>query len=92
MKKYNGEKYIVSFTSFGQRFDDACKMIYGLQKQSYKNFHLVITIYEGDMKDISLELQHAQQFDLAKHNNAPMQYRADVTKMFNDQLVGAFSL
>ena len=57
MKQYNGEKYIVSFTSFGKRFDDACKMIFGLQKQTYKNFHLVMTIFEGDMKDITPNLQ-----------------------------------
>jgi len=57
MKEYNGEKYIVSFTSFGQRFDDACKMIYALQNQTYKDFHLVITIYEGDIKDITPNLQ-----------------------------------
>ena len=57
MKQYNGEKYIVSFTSFGQRFDDACKMICALQKQTYKDWHLVMTIYEGDMKDITTNLQ-----------------------------------
>ena len=57
MKQYNGEKYIVSFTSFGQRFDDACKMICALQKQTYKDWHLVMTIYEGDMKDITPNLQ-----------------------------------
>lgn len=57
MKQYNGEKYIVSFTSFGQRFDDACKMIYYLQKQTYKDFHLVITIFQDDLKDITENLQ-----------------------------------
>ena len=57
MKQYNDEKYIISFTSFGQRFDDACKMVYGLQNQTYKNFHLTMTIYSGDMKDITSNLQ-----------------------------------
>lgn len=57
MKEYNGERYIVSFTSFGKRFDDACKMIYSLQKQTYKNFHLVMTVYKNDVKDITENLQ-----------------------------------
>lgn len=57
MKQYNGEKYIVSFTSFGQRFDDACRMIFSLMKQTYKNFHLVMTVYKDDLKDITENLQ-----------------------------------
>ena len=71
MKQYNGEKYIVSFTSFGQRFDDACKMIYGLQKQTYKNFHLVMTIFEGDMKDITPTLKLFIDNDLLEVIVAP---------------------
>lgn len=57
MKQYNGEKYIVSFTSFGKRFNDACRMIFSLQKQSYKNFHLVMTVFKDDVKDITPNLQ-----------------------------------
>lgn len=71
MKKYNGEKYIVSFTSFGQRFEDACKMIYSLQKQTYKNFHLCITIWEGDLKDITPTLELFIDNDLLEVIVAP---------------------
>lgn len=58
MKHYNNEKYIVSFTTFPQRYNDACKMIYSiLQKQTYKNFHLVMTLYKGDVAKITPTLQ-----------------------------------
>ena len=52
MKQYNGEKYIVSFTSFGKRVPMIGKMIYAMTKQSYKNFHLVLTLYKDDVKNI----------------------------------------
>ncbi len=48
MKQYNGEKYIVSFTSFGNRMVSAIKMIFSLTNQTYKNFHLVLTLYKDD--------------------------------------------
>lgn len=71
MKQYNGEKYIISFTSFGKRFNDACKMIFNLQKQTYKNWHLVITIFEGDLKDITPNLQLLIDSDLLEVIVAP---------------------
>ena len=57
MKQYNGEKYIVSFTSFGKRLSSVCKMIFAMQKQTYKNFHLVLTLYKDDVKYIDENLQ-----------------------------------
>lgn len=50
MKQYNGEKYIVSFTSFGERLKKIGKCIYVLTTQSYKNFHPVLTIFKEDEK------------------------------------------
>lgn len=64
MKQYNGEKYIVSFTTFAARADDACKMIYNLlSKQTYKNFHLVCTLYKDDVHKMS------DTFNLFVENN-----------------------
>lgn len=64
MKQYNGEKYIVSFTTFAARADDACKMIYNLlSKQTYKNFHLVCTLYKDDVHKVS------DTFNLFVENN-----------------------
>lgn len=57
MKRYNDEKYIISFTSFGKRFNSAAKMIFSLLQQSYKNFHIVMTVFEGDVKDLTSELK-----------------------------------
>lgn len=57
MREYNGEKYIVSFTSFGERFDSACMMVWFLQRKTYRDFHLVMTVYEGDVEDISSDMQ-----------------------------------
>lgn len=57
MKQYNGEKYIVSFTSFGPRIESACKMVFCLTKQKYKNFHLVMTLYKDDVKFIGPNMQ-----------------------------------
>jgi hypothetical protein len=57
MKEYNGEKYIVSFTSFGKRFDAATKMVFSLLQQSYKNFHIVMTVFKDDVKDITPAMQ-----------------------------------
>lgn len=54
MKQYNGEKYIVSFTSFGQRFDAAAKMVFNLlSRQTYKNIHIVMTVYKDDIANIT---------------------------------------
>lgn len=57
MKKYNGEKYIVSFTSFPKRFDDATKMIFSLLQQTYKDFHICMTVFKDEIKDITPTLQ-----------------------------------
>jgi hypothetical protein len=57
MKQYNGEKYIVSFTSFGPRIESACKMVFAMTKQTYKDFHLVMTLYKDDIKYISDTMQ-----------------------------------
>ena len=39
-----------------------------------------------------VDIPSAQEFNLAQHNNAPMQYRADVTRLMNDELIKGFSL
>lgn len=58
MKQYNGEKYIVSFTSFGERFNDAALMLRALfESQQYTNFHVVMTVYKDDVKNITQNLQ-----------------------------------
>ena len=46
--------------------------------------------YSNDVN--SIEIPSAQEFDLAKHHNAPMQYRADITNLFNKELIKGFSL
>lgn len=58
MKTYNGEKYIVSFTTFPKRFDLAAKMVYNLLKnQTYKNFHIVCTLYKEDFAKLQGNLK-----------------------------------
>lgn len=57
MKQYNGEKYIVSFTSFGERFNSAVQMLSTLAWQYYRDFHIVMTVYKDDVKDIPASLQ-----------------------------------
>ena len=54
MKKYNGEKLIVSLTSFGERFKYAAMAIkHFMDNQSYKDFHLVLTVYKVDLEQLS---------------------------------------
>ena len=57
MKQYNNEKYIVSFTSFGKRVPMIGKTIYALTKQTYNDFHLVLTLYKDDVKYIDEVIQ-----------------------------------
>ena len=57
MKQYNGEKYIVSFTTFGERVKHCEKMLKHFEKQTYKDFHLVITLAKDDLKFIDEKLQ-----------------------------------
>ena len=53
MKSYNGEPYIVSFTSFGKRVEKAAFMAWFLlSHQTYKNFHLVMTLHKNDIENI----------------------------------------
>lgn len=53
MKKYNGEKYIVSFTTFPKRYEMAAKMVYNLLVNStYKDFHIVCTLYKEDYEKL----------------------------------------
>ena len=46
----------------------------------------------GENGTYAKDIPHAQEFNLAKHNNAPMRYRADVTKKFNNILIKGFDL
>lgn len=58
MKIYNNEKYIVSITSFPQRYSLCAKTIFNLLKhQTYKNFHIVLTLYKEDYEKISDNLR-----------------------------------
>lgn len=56
MKLYNNEKYIISFTSFGCRFNNAALMVFSLLKQRYHDVHIVCTIYQEDLNDLSEQL------------------------------------
>lgn len=54
MKKYNGEKLIVSLTSFGERFKYAVMAIkHFIDNQTYKDFHLVLTVYKEDLDKLT---------------------------------------
>lgn len=65
MKQYNNEKYIVSITSFPQRYSLCAKTIFNLLKnQTYKNFHLVLTLYKDDYKQLNDELKVFVENDL----------------------------
>lgn len=58
MKTYNNEKYIISITSFPQRYHLCVKTIFNLLKyQTYKNFHLVLTLFKEDYEKLSEELR-----------------------------------
>lgn len=51
------KKYIVSFTSYGPRIEMACKMIYSLMLQTYKDFQIVMTLYKDDVQYIGPKMQ-----------------------------------
>ena len=58
MKTYNNEKYIVSMTSFPQRYALCAKTIFNLlTKQTYKNFHLVLTLFKDDYAQLTDNLK-----------------------------------
>ena len=58
MKQYNGEKYIVSFTSFGKRIELSAFTIWLLRtRQSYQDFHLVMTVHEHDVPFIGKQMK-----------------------------------
>lgn len=64
MREYNGEKYIVSFTSFGKRLGLTPKMVYCLLRQTYRDIHLVLTLYREDATHIPDDLQLLVDNDL----------------------------
>ena len=65
MKQYNNEKYIVSITSFPQRYSLCAKTIFNLLKnQTYKNFHLVLTLFKDDYEKMSDDLKTFEENDL----------------------------
>lgn len=54
MKQYNGEKYIVSFTTFPKRYEIAGLMVFNLlQTQVYRDFHIVCTLYKSDYEKLN---------------------------------------
>ena len=57
MKQYNGEKYIISFTSFGSRFKTVGAMIYSLLIQSFRNTHICMTVFKDDIKDLTEDIK-----------------------------------
>lgn len=58
MKQYNGEKYIVSFTSFPARYPYAAMMVSCLlEKQVYKDFHIVMTLFKDDFEKLDGDLK-----------------------------------
>lgn len=59
MKQYNGEKAIISFTSFGKRLDLCSKMLFKLYKDNIlKEYHTVLTIHKKDVKFITEGVQY----------------------------------
>lgn len=58
MKRYNGEKYIVSFTTFPARYDYAAVMVSDLlETQTYKDFHIAMTLFKDDYAQLGGELK-----------------------------------
>lgn len=58
MKQYNGEKYIVSFTTFPARYDYAAVMVSNLlEKQTYRDFHIVMTLFKDDYAQLGGDLK-----------------------------------
>lgn len=58
MKSYNGEKFIISFTSFGKRLEYVPKMLFSLIRiKSVANAHICLTLYKDDVEKIPRELQ-----------------------------------
>ena len=64
MKKYNGEKYILSFTTFPERFEDAARMIFNFLDQGIKDFHIVCTLFKDDYEKLSGSLATMADADL----------------------------
>lgn len=94
MKQYNGEKYIVSFTTFDKRFDNAAKMCFALlSKQIYKNFHIVCTLYKDDYKKLAGNLKLLIDTDLieviiAEKNLKPhLKYFYVMKKYYNKPII-----
>lgn len=50
-------KYIVAFTTFGQRVENAVDMIAALKRQTYQNFRIVMTLYKDDVKNIGSRMK-----------------------------------
>ncbi len=58
MKQYAGEKYIVSFTTFPARYDYAAVMVSNLlEKQTYRDFHIVMTLFKDDYAQLGGDLK-----------------------------------
>lgn len=64
MKQYNGEKYIISFTTFPERFKMAARTVYNFINQGIKDFHIVCTLYKEDYKNLSGDLKTLVDNDL----------------------------
>lgn len=51
------DKIIISLTSYDSRMKLAAKSIYSILKGTYKNIHIVLTLYKDDIKNIPEELK-----------------------------------
>lgn len=49
--------YIVAFTSFGKRIENAVDMIDSLKKQKFQDFRIVMTLYKDDVQNIGPRMQ-----------------------------------
>lgn len=56
MKQYNGEKVIVSLTSYCNRLKFVPKVIFSILTGTFKSIHIVLVVYKGDLKYISDDL------------------------------------
>ncbi|MBO7693345.1 MAG: hypothetical protein J6T10_12005 [Methanobrevibacter sp.] len=57
MKQYNNEKVIISLTSHGVRIKYVSKTIFSILKGSFKDIHVVLTLYKDDIKLIPDDLK-----------------------------------
>ena len=94
MKPYNGEKYIVSFTTFPARYQYAAMMVSCLlEKQVYKDMHIVMTLFKDDYKKLDGDLKKlvdggALEVIVAEENLGPhLKYYHAMLKYYDKPII-----